>query len=217
MSSIKAVIYDMDGVLINSEPLWREAIITTFKKVGLHFTEKMCQQTMGMRLYEVIEYWHHKTPWEGMTLKEVESDLLKTVTQLILDKGEALPGVNESIQYFQNKGYKIALASSSANSLIEAVLTKLNLNGVFSIVNSAEHLTHGKPHPEIFIKTALEMGVNPVNCLVIEDSFNGVLAGKAAMMNVIAIPEEENWNDERFCIANYNLKSLNEITALEFE
>ena len=172
---------------------------------------------MGMRLYEVIEYWYERTPWKGMTLKEVESDLLATVTQLILDKGEPLSGVNESIQFFQNKGYKIALASSSANSLIKAVLTKLNLNNVFAVVNSAEHLTYGKPHPEIFIKTAIEMGVKPINCLVIEDSFNGVLAGKAAMMNVIAIPEKENWKDKRFCIANYNLKSLNEIPELNFE
>lgn len=214
---IKAVIYDMDGVLINSEPLWREAIIFTFKKVGLNFTEEMCQKTMGMRLYEVIEYWYHKTPWGGLTLKEVESDLLKTVTQLILEKGESLPGVNESINYFKEKGYEIALASSSAQSLIEAVLNKLQLKNTFKVVNSAEHLAYGKPHPEIFIKTALDLNIKPINCLVIEDSFNGVLAGKAAMMNVIAIPEEENLEDQRFCIADHKLKSLNEITTLTFE
>jgi len=207
----------MDGVLIDSEPLWREAIITSFKKVGLHFTEKMCQQTMGMRLYEVIEYWYLKTPWEAMSLKKVESDLLKTVTNLIVDKGEALPGVYESLQFFKNKNYKIALASSSANSLITVVLNKLNLHDTFCVVNSAEHLTYGKPHPEIFIKTALELNVNPINCLVIEDSFNGVLAGKSAMMSVIAVPEKENWNDPRFAIADYHLKNLNEIATLTFE
>ena len=58
--NIKAIIYDMDGVLINSEPLWREAEIITFKKVGLDFTEEMCRETMGMRLYEVVEYWYNK-------------------------------------------------------------------------------------------------------------------------------------------------------------
>jgi len=111
---MKAVIYDMDGVIINSEPLWREAIISTFKKVGLNFTEDMCRVTQGMRLYEVIEYWYAQTPWEGMSLKELETDLLKEVTRLIVDKGVAMDGVRDSLSHFKTKGYKIALASSSA-------------------------------------------------------------------------------------------------------
>ena len=214
---IKAVIYDMDGVIIDSEPLWREAIIYTFNNVGLDFNEDKCRITQGMRLIEVVEYWYSKTPWIGDAVEKVEADLLKKVTELIIEKGIQMEGVTSSLNHFKAKGYKIALASSSAQSLIETVLDKLNIANEFEIVNSAEQLEYGKPHPEIFIKTAKHLNVKPIDCLVIEDSFHGVLAAKAAVMKVIAIPEEEYYNDPRFSIADYNIKSLNEITKLTFE
>jgi len=214
---IKAVIYDMDGVIIDSEPLWREAIIFTFNSVGLDFNEDKCRITQGMRLYEVVEYWYAKSPWEGLSIKEVEAALLKKVTELIIEKGEQMEGVTTSINFFKSKGYKIALASSSALSLIETVLEKLGISNEFEIINSAEHLNYGKPHPEIFIKTAQQLNVKPIDCLVIEDSFHGVLAAKSAVMKVIAIPEERYHNDTRFSIADYNIKNLTEIEQLSFE
>ncbi|MDF1673355.1 MAG: hexitol phosphatase HxpB [Vicingaceae bacterium] len=213
----KAVIYDMDGVIINSEPLWREALIHCFNQVGFDFSQDKCRVTQGMRLIEVVEYWYKEQPWDNKTIEEVDQDILQKVTELILEKGLEMEGVNQSIQYFKNKGYKVALASSSATSLINAVLTKLHLKGSFEVVNSAENLAFGKPHPEIFIKTAEELGVKPIDCLVIEDSFHGVLAGKAAIMKVIAIPDEEAKNDNRFCIADYKLNSLSEIETLGIE
>jgi beta-phosphoglucomutase-like phosphatase (HAD superfamily) len=217
MNPIKAVIYDMDGVIIDSEPLWREALIHCFNKVGFDFSQDKCRVTQGMRLIEVVQYWYAQQPWEGKTIEAVEQDILTKVTALIAEKGIAMEGVAESIQFFKAKGYKIALASSSASSLINVVLDKLNIRNEFEVVNSAEFLALGKPHPEVFIKTAKELNVAAINCLVIEDSFHGVLAGKAAVMQVIAIPEEKYYNDPRFSIANYNLKSLTELKTINFE
>ena len=214
---IKAVIYDMDGVIIDSEPLWREAIIFTFNNVGIAFNEDMCRITQGMRLIEVVEYWYSKKPWEGKTIKEVEADLLKKVTALIIEKGEKMEGVDASIKHFKNKGFKIALASSSALSLINTVLKQLKIEKEFEVINSAEHLAYGKPHPEIFIKTAEQLDVKPTDCLVIEDSFHGVLAAKAAVMKVIAIPEKKYQDDPRFSIADYNLKKLTTVEQMHFE
>tara|TARA_R110001592_G_scaffold68674_3_gene210618 strand:+ start:226 stop:933 length:708 start_codon:yes stop_codon:yes gene_type:complete len=211
---IEAVIYDMDGVIIDSEPFWREAIILTFKTVGLHFTEDMCRETMGMRLIEVIEYWHEKLGWEGKSIAQVEEELLITVTELILQKANAIDGVYQSLDYFKNKELKIALASSSASSLIKTVLDKLELNDYFDVVNSAENLPYGKPHPMIFINTANDLGVKPTNCLVIEDSFNGLLAAKAALMKTIVVPEKENQNNPNFDIADFNITSLTQIKDL---
>ena len=206
----------MDGVIIDSEPYWREAIIFTFNSVGLPFTEAMCRVTQGMRLIEVIEFWYKKTPWQGKTIIEVETALLTKVTELIYEKGDEMKGVKTSIAYFKSKGYKIALASSSASSLINVVLNKLNIAQEFEIINSAENLDYGKPHPEIFIKTAIQLGVKPNECLVIEDSFNGVLAAKAALMQVIAIPDKESKHDSRFNIADHKLNNLNEIQNFNF-
>ena len=211
---IKAVIYDMDGVIINSEPLWREALIHCFNKVVFGFSQDKCRITQGMRLIEVVEYWYNEQPWEGKSLEEVEQDILKKVTELILEKGKEMKGVATSISHFKSKGYKIGLASSSATSLIDAALNKLELINSFDVINSAENLKLGKPHPEIFIKTAEQLEVKPSDCLVIEDSFHGVLAGKAALMKVIAIPDEENKDDARFNIADYRLNDLTEIESI---
>jgi len=214
---IKAVIFDMDGVLIDSEPLWRQAEIETFAKVGLSFTDEMCMQTMGMRTSEVIEYWYKITPWTGKTRKEVEGELMQRVTQLIIDEGDAMKGVVFSLNYFKEKGLKIALASSSATSLITAVINKLQIKEYFEVIESAEFLDFGKPHPEIFIKTANKLGVHANECLVIEDSFNGVLAAKSAMMKVVAIPDEESRTDDKFVIADYKLDDLEQIKDIIIE
>ena len=214
---VKAVIYDMDGVIINSEPLWREALIHCFNKVGFDFTQDKCRTTQGMRLIEVVEYWHNEQPWQEKSIIEVEQEILQKITELINEKGMEMEGVANSIKYFKNQGFKVALASSSASSLIETVLNKLNIENEFEVVNSAENLAYGKPHPEIFINTAKQLNVSPKNCWVLEDSFHGVLAAKAALMKVIAIPEEKYHNDARFSIADYNLKSLKEIQDLTFE
>jgi mannitol-1-/sugar-/sorbitol-6-/2-deoxyglucose-6-phosphatase len=214
---IKAVIYDMDGVIIDSEPLWREALIYCFNQVGFDFNQDKCRKTQGMRLIEVVEYWYSEQPWEEKSITDFEEMILQKVTDLIVEKGIAIQGVNESIDFFKNKGYKIALASSSPTSLINAVLKKINIKDNFQVINSAENLEFGKPHPEIFIKTAQQMGVNPTECLVIEDSFNGVLAGKSALMKVIAIPDNEAKNDNRFNIADFKLNNLSEINQLTIE
>lgn len=214
---IKAVIYDMDGVIIDSEPLWREALIHCFNKVGFDFSQDKCRVTQGMRLIEVVEYWYAHQPWQGTTLEEVEQDILNKVTELITEKGIAMDGVYESLELFKTKGYKIALASSSASSLINVVLDKLKIRDEFEVIKSAEFLKFGKPHPEVFINTAEDLDVSPINCLVIEDSFHGVLAAKAAVMQVIAVPEEKYYNDPRFSIAEHNLKSLTELQELTFE
>ncbi len=214
---IKAVIFDMDGVLIDSEPLWRQAEIETFAKVGLSFSNEMCMQTMGMRTSEVIDYWYKLTPWKGKSVKKVEAELLQRVTQLIIEKGNAMIGVGFALNYFKEKGFKIALASSSPMRLIEAVINKLLIKESFEVINSAEFLIFGKPHPEIFIKTAQDLGVHADECLVIEDSFNGVLAAKSAMMKVIAIPDDENVNDNRFVIADHILNDLEQIKEIVIE
>lgn len=204
----------MDGVIINSEPLWREAEIATFKTIGLNFTEEMCKETMGMKLSEVIVYWFKKIGWTGKSILEVEKELLIHVTKLISEKGIILDGVESSLQYFLSKKYSLALASSSPRSLINTVLSKLNLNFYFSIVNSAEHLPYGKPHPEIYLKTAHDLNVAPDECLVIEDSWNGLLAAKSARMKTIVVPDVENQNHPYFSIADFKINSLKEIKTV---
>jgi len=208
---IEAVIFDMDGVLIDSEPFWQESEIETFGRTGLRLTHEMCGQTMGLRVDEVVEYWHRRHGWDGFAAGELEEAIIGGVEQRILEKGLEKEGVRPAIEFFRGRGLKVALASSSSYRLIRAVTERFGLADSFDCVYSAEEEEYGKPHPGVYLTTARRLGVKPPACLAVEDSFNGVLAAKAARMKCIAVPEEGARRDPRFSIADIILGSLAEI------
>lgn len=208
---IRAVIYDMDGVLIDSEPFWRQAEQEVFALVDIHLNDNDCASTAGLRMDEVVAHWFEKNPWNNFTPKEIEDKVIDRMYDLISNYGEPLKGVSHSLEFFKKKGYKIALASSSKYVLIHAVLKRLNIAEYFDVIHSAEEEDFGKPHPAVFLSAAKKLDVPPTQCIVIEDTVNGVIAALAAKMKVIAIPEEINFNNKRFLVANIILNSLEEI------
>lgn len=204
---IEAVIFDMDGLLIDSEPFWKVVEIEVFKTVGIDLTVEMCLETVGLRIDEVVTYWHEKQPWENISKQAIEDSIVNKMIERITNEGEALPGVYDVIEFFWNKKIPMAIASSSYLRLIEAVVKRLKLKGFFEVIYSAEFEEYGKPNPATFITTAKKLGVSPMKCLVFEDSLNGVLAGKAARMITVAVPDYEN---PKFIIADKILNSLEE-------
>ncbi|MEM9051066.1 MAG: hexitol phosphatase HxpB [Bacteroidota bacterium] len=202
---IEAAIFDMDGLLIDSEPFWRRAEMAVFNTVGINLTEDNCRETMGYRLNEVVDLWHSRFPWEGQSKEQVEAEILNKVKELIESEGEPLTGVIDTIQMCKTLNLKTGVASSSAMTLIETTVDKLRIRNEFDILQSAENEEFGKPHPSIFIKTAQILGVRPENCIVFEDSFHGMVAGLAAKMKVIAVPEEIS---DRFSAAHLTLNFL---------
>lgn len=208
-NSIQAVIFDMDGLLIDSEPIWREAEKEIFAEVGITLTDEMCFTTVGLRIDEVVEHWFEKFPWENESQENIKEKIIDKVIELILLKGELLPGVLKSIDFFQKNNFPTAIASASPMKIINAVVQKFNLEKYFSIIHSAEKEEYGKPHPAVFISTAKLLNVLPQHCLVFEDSLNGVIAAKAARMKVIAVPEPIHYENSKFEIADLKLSSLN--------
>lgn len=206
--SIKAVIFDMDGVLIDSEPFWREAEIVVFKRVGIELTESMCFETMGLRVDEVVNYWYGKQPWDNFVPAELEERIIDAVVERIVSEGRAKDGAAQAIEHFRGKGFKIALASSSPYRIIQAVVQRLGIAEKFDCIYSAEEEEYGKPHPGVYLTTARKLSVGPSECLAIEDSLNGVLAAKAARMKCIAVPEDLTQIDRRFVIADLIFTSL---------
>ena len=130
---------------------------------------------------------------------------------MIVENAQALAGVYTLLDELKQQNIPMALASSSAMSLIEAVVDKLNIRNYFQLLWSAEYEPFGKPHPGIFITTAKKLGVLPSQCLVFEDSVNGVIAAKAARMKCIAVPDSASLNDPRFAIADITVSSLLEV------
>jgi len=214
IKEIKAVIFDMDGVLIDSEPLWRKAMIEGFASIGVLITEEDCKKTTGNRLKEVVEYWFEKLNILDFLPTEIEHRIINTLLKLINKEGKAISGVIEVINFCNNKNIKIGLATSSSNQLMEAVLEKLKLKNTFKCSISAENMKYGKPHPEVFLICASQLQISPLECIVIEDSINGVIAAKAAFMRVIALPEQENINNHKFSIADYKLNNMQEVLKL---
>jgi len=199
----------MDGVLIDSEPLWKIAEIEAFGKVGIDLTQTDCEETVGLRMDEVVKLWYDRVGWKGKSLKEVEDDVINIVIREIKAQGVAKEGVHETLEFLQTKGFKIGLATSSAMRIANTVIEQLNIAHYFQSVCSAENEIKGKPHPQVFITCAQGLQTQESECLVIEDSFNGVLAAKSARMKVVAIPEKTHDYDKRLMIADKILDSLN--------
>ena len=207
---VKAVIFDMDGLLIDSEPLWREAEIKVFNSIGLEFNDRMCRETMGMRIDEVVLFWHNQFKWVSPSIDEVANQIVDELVKLILEKGEAMNGVYDTLKLLHSKNIPIAIASSSSMKIIGNVVQKLEIAKYFAVIHSAEFETYGKPHPEVFISTANKLMVNPEECIVFEDSKHGMIAALAARMKVIVIPEEKDDQASWHTISTMKLKSLSD-------
>jgi HAD superfamily hydrolase (TIGR01509 family) len=212
----KAFVFDMDGVIIDSEPLWRRAMVKVFNTDGLPVSEIDCAQTTGMRIDEVIKIWNKKHPFTDNELK-VEQNIEEELCGLIRNEGKAMPGFMKTIELLKKENKKIGLATSSSKNLVDCVLTTLNINSFFHHAQSAEDLLYGKPHPEVFLLSAKSLDVLPNQCVVIEDSVNGIISAKAAGMKVIAVPEAHNHGNPRFTIADLILNSLEEFNLQTIE
>lgn len=207
---IKAAIFDMDGLLIDSERLWQEAEIKCLGEVGVRLDREMCLETTGLRNDEVVEHWHRKFPWERPSKSQVERNILATFTELLRAGGEPKEGVGHVMSLVRTLGLKTALASSSPYAIISTTLERLGLGSAFDCVYSGQEEPYGKPHPGIYLTAAGRLRVPPEECLVFEDSLNGVIAAKAAKMKCAAVPEEFARHDRRFVIADVTLTSLAE-------
>lgn len=186
---VEAVIFDMDGLLIDSEPFWRRAHIEVLGNYGFVVTEDDVRAAAGKRTGDQVDIWQQRFRWKSPSNTKVTQEIVSHVAELIHLNGEALPGVHSLIKLFNNHEVPMAVASSSAPQLIEVVLEKLDIKKYMRFAHSAENEVNGKPAPDVFLSTAKRLGVKSTNCVVFEDSLNGVKAAKAAHMKCIAVPE----------------------------
>ena len=211
--ALTASIFDMDGLLIDSEVLWHEAEIEILGGLGVPLAVDGCRTTKGMFVDEVTEHWNRLYPWTGPTPAEVAVTIVNRVIELILTKGELKPGALHAIDLCAQRGLDLAVASSSQYRLIDLALGHFGLRDRFALVHSAEDEDYGKPHPAVFLTAAAKLGAVPRRCLVWEDAPAGVLAAKAASMACIAVPEHGEGDHPAFGLADLVVDSLLQVDA----
>ncbi|MBN2597188.1 hexitol phosphatase HxpB [Labilibaculum sp.] len=204
----KAIIFDMDGVLIDSERLWKQAEKEVFTSLGVKVTDEYSKQTKSMTTSDVTQFWYDKNPWENRDLNTAEEMVISRVIELIKTENCQIKGVKPFIEKLKTQKLKIGLATNSPNAIIPVVLKKLDIFHLFDSISSAEFEIKGKPDPAIYFKAADKLGVKPEDCIVIEDSFTGMLAAKNARMTVVAFT---NGNKEcDFEIADYIIENFDD-------
>jgi sugar-phosphatase len=189
---IGAALFDMDGLLVDSEPIWHEVEIDVFGRHGVPLTVERCLETKGMFLGDAVEHWYARYPWTGASRQAVAAEIVEAMARR-LDAAVALkPGVSHALDFCARRGARLAVASSSPRRLIDAVVRRFALAERFAVVHSGEDEAVGKPDPAIFLTTAGLLQVAPEACVVFEDSAAGVVAAKGAGMACVAVPERDH-------------------------
>jgi beta-phosphoglucomutase-like phosphatase (HAD superfamily) len=214
---IKAAIFDMDGLLIDSEPFWVKAEKAAFKKVGLEISNEDLESHMGTKIDEVVAYRFGQHPWKGASQTDIIASIVDGVLQQIRDGGKAKKGVHEILDLFSSLGIPMSVASSSTFEIIETTLNKLNIRKYFQFIHSAEKEKYGKPHPAVYVSTAELLQIPTFQCLAFEDSPAGVLAAKSARMHCVAVPAKQNREHSYIKIADLVLDSLEQFNASKLQ
>ena len=186
-SSVAAVVFDMDGVLVDTEHLWDEVREELTTEWGGRYTPEAQEAMMGMSSREWSRYLH-----ETVGLREPPETINEEVVRRMLARYEVelpvIPGATEAVRRLNVAGYRLAVASSSNRELIDAVLRRLELAALFEVTVSSEEVERGKPAPDVYLEAARRLAVEPARCVAIEDSASGIRAASAAGMRVIAYP-----------------------------
>jgi len=207
---IKAVIFDMDGLMIDSEPIQSKG----FKLLLKEYDKKPIYHANG--LLQVVGTTNNCAQFKIKYNINEELDVLKQKRQQfyqkVLKSGaiKTMPGLNNLLEFLKHNNFKIAVATSSFLEDINVIFSKLKLFPYFNVLVTCEDVTKGKPAPDIYLEAAKRLNIKPADCLVLEDSESGVTAGKNAGMKVVAVPNKFTKNHD-FSKANLIIDSLNKI------
>jgi len=213
MTSSTGIIFDMDGVLIDSEPSWQRAEIEVLGALGVPLDSNMVQVTTGWRIDRVVEYWRERFPFEGPT-ETISDAITGAVADQVRATGNPLPGARELLKSCHEQGLSLGLATSSSPVLIDAVLDRLEIRAFFTALASASEVPRGKPDPAVYQLCARRLGVESKGCVAIEDSISGIRSACAAGMRCLAVGTDPSRREAALAAgAHAWVLSLSEVQA----
>ncbi len=208
---IEAVIFDLDGVLLDSEQVWDEAREQLAKERGGRWHGNAQRDMMGMSSLEWSRYMHDVIGLPEPP-EEISREVVERMAKLYREHLPVIPGAREAVERLAAR-WPLGLASSSNRELIDLALELLGVEQLFKATVSSEEVARGKPAPDVYLEAARRLGVDPTHAAAIEDSENGIRAAKAAEMRVIAIPNQHfPPAEDALAQADVRLRSLEELT-----
>jgi HAD superfamily hydrolase (TIGR01509 family) len=213
---IEAVVFDLDGILIDSEHVWDEVRQQLAEERGGRWNDNASRDMMGM---SSIEWSRYMRDIVGLTEEpeEISAEVVRRLEDRYRRELPLIPGAEQAVERLAAR-WPLALASSSNRELIDLVLESSGLGRYFEASVSSEEVARGKPAPDVFLEAARRLGVGPTSCAAVEDSENGILAAKAAGMRTIAIPNPHYPpHEDALAAADVVLASIEELTPAAVE
>jgi HAD superfamily hydrolase (TIGR01509 family) len=183
---IDAVVFDMDGVIVDSEQVWDEVRERYTREAGGTYTESATRDMMGMSSLEWSRYMHDALGVPG-TPEEINAEVVRRMLERYGEAPPLIPGAVEAVRS-SAEHWPLAVASSSNPELIEVVLERAGIRDLFRVVVSSQEVPRGKPAPDVYLEAAKRLAVEATRCAAVEDSHNGIRSAKAAGMQVVAVP-----------------------------
>ena len=213
-SPFYAVIFDLDGVLADSEPWWNQIDAKLLAEYGVSYRGEYHRNVLGVSYRLAVEFYknafHISASVEELMLRRGE-----IATDFFANRVDLFPFAKMTLEQLPEMKLALAVATSSVSASARPLLERTGIRSLFSVVVTGDEVQQGKPHPDIYLRAAKKLGISPEACLVIEDSLAGIAAGKAANMRVAAIPDRRFVDPREYeKEANYVLRSLSEIPAL---
>ena len=186
--TLRAVLWDMDGTLVDSEPVWARVQMELLSSLGAVWTVEDCVNLVGSDLGDAVKAWMARIPDGVIEPEELAERMYGEVVRSLKEEIVLRPGAVELLLALKAEGIPCALVSASYRVMIDAVLSHLPPD-LFDVIVAGDEVRNGKPHPEPYLTAARELDVDPADCIVIEDSLSGTASGTAAGAFVVAVPQ----------------------------
>ena len=213
-SPFYAVIFDLDGVLADSEPWWNQIDAKLLAEYGVSYRGEYHRNVLGVSYRLAVEFYKNAFHISA-SVEELMQRRGEIATDFFANRVGLFPFAKTTLEQLREMKLPLAVATSSVSASARPFLDRTGIRSLFSVVITGDEVQQGKPHPDIYLRAAKKLGISPEACLVIEDSLAGIAAGKAANMRVAAIPDRRFVDPREYKKeANYVLGSLSEIPAL---
>lgn len=212
LKNIDAVIFDLDGTLVDSMWIWKIIDIEYLARFGLEFPSDLQDSIEGMSFSETAIYFKERFDLPD-SIEVIKSDWNKMAWDKYLYEVPLKEGVKEFLGYLKKKEIPMGIATSNSRELVDLIVEKHNIGEYFSSVRTSCEVKKGKPSPDIYLLVAKDLNVEPERCLVFEDVIQGIMAGKNANMQVCSVYDEfsERYEKEKISLSDYYIRSMKEI------